>query len=82
MFFKVTNVQPLENYILLVDFENGVKKQYDIKPLFEKWHVFNQLKQDNLYKYVKVDAGGYGISWNAEIDLSANELWENGMPIN
>ena len=27
---------------------------------------------------VKVDAGGYGISWNDNIDLSSNELWENG----
>lgn len=30
---------------------------------------------------VKVDAGGYGVSWNDDIDLSCNELWENGTPI-
>lgn len=31
-----------------------------------------------LFEQVKVDAGGYGISWNDEIDLSCNELYENG----
>ena len=25
----------------------------------------------------KVDVGGYGISWNDEIDLSCDELWDN-----
>jgi len=30
---------------------------------------------------VKVDAGGYGISWNDDIDLSEYELWTNGKPI-
>jgi uncharacterized protein YerC len=78
MFYKVNNVTPLENYILLVKFENDLEKYYDIKPLFKKWTIFNKLKQDNLYQSVKVDAGGYGISWNEEIDLSSDELWENG----
>jgi len=27
---------------------------------------------------LRVDTGGYGICWNDEIDLSCNELWENG----
>lgn len=28
---------------------------------------------------VKADKGGYGISWNDEIDLSCDELWEIGI---
>ena len=41
--------------------------------------IVNQLKIKNgLFEQVKVDKGGYGISWNGEIDLSCNELWENG----
>ena len=31
-----------------------------------------------LFEQVKVDDGGYGVSWNDEIDLSCDELWENG----
>lgn len=78
MFYKIIDVEALENYILLITFENGNEKYYDIKPLFKKWKIFNKLKENNLYKFLKVDCGGYGISWNDEIDLSSNELWENG----
>jgi hypothetical protein len=31
-----------------------------------------------LFKMVKADQGGYGISWKDSIDLSESELWING----
>lgn len=79
MFYKVKDVKPLDKYILLVTFENSINKYYDLKPLFDKWQSFKLLENNNeLYSNVKVDNGGYGISWNEEIDISCNELWENG----
>ena len=79
MFNNVTAVTPLADYILLVEFENGTSKKYDIRPLFSKWEVFNTLTtQKGLYEAVRVDTGGFGISWNDDIDLSCNELWNNG----
>ena len=79
MFHQVKSVKCLDNYILEIVFENYIIKYYDVSNLFEKWTVFNQLKIINgLFEQVKVDNGGYGISWNEEIDLSCNELWENG----
>ena len=82
MFYKIKSVKPLENYILLVTFENGKQKHYDINPLFDKWTVFKDLiNVYGLYKNVKVDNGGYGISWNDNIDLSCNELWDNGTEV-
>ena len=80
MFHKVEKVEPLENYILKVYFQNGIIKYYDVKPLFKKWEIFNSLHQINgLFNQVKVDQGGFGIIWNDEIDLSSEELWENGL---
>ena len=80
MFDKVQDVKPLEKYKLLVTFTNGEIKNYDVKPLFEKWEVFKDLIYINgLFQQVKVDAGGYGISWNDDIDLSCNELYYNGV---
>ncbi len=81
MFYKVKNVTPLENLILLVEFENGDKKQYDIKPLMNQWAVFKDLNNHHLFRLVKVDTGGYGVVWNDYIDLACNELWENGMAV-
>lgn len=78
MFYKVKEIQTLENLILKVKFENGKEKYYDIKQLLNKYAIFEQLRKNEVFKKVKIDAGGYGISWNESIDLSCNELWHNG----
>lgn len=79
MFHKIKNVKPLENYILEITFQNNIVKYYNFSNLFEKWDIFQDLSTiSGLFEQVKVDLGGYGISWNDEIDLSCNELWENG----
>ena len=81
MFHKVKNVFPLENYQLLVQFSVGVTKIYDVKPLFEWKYVFKTLKENELFYGVYVDVGGYGIVWNDDVDLSCDELWENGKEV-
>lgn len=79
MFYRVQSVEPKDNFILSVLFTDGVKTEYDIKPLFAKWDVFNNLRTiKGLFQQVKVDAGGFGISWNDEIDLASEELRING----
>lgn len=79
MFHKVEKVEILEKFVLNIIFENGVCKSYDIRPLFEKWECFKDLETiEGLFEQVKVDQGGYGISWNDELDLSCEELWNNG----
>lgn len=81
MFYKIKSVTALPNYMLDIIFDNNIKKTYDIKPLFEKWPIFQMLLNiDGLYEQVKIDPGGYGISWNDSLDLSCNELWENSFP--
>jgi len=82
MFHKVNGVIPKNNYILQVTFKNGKIKNYDVKPLFNKYDVFNDLKiVPGLFEQAKADIGGYGISWNDEIDLACDELWENGTDV-
>jgi hypothetical protein len=82
MFNKVQNVQPLLEYSLLVSFDNGAQKRYNVAPLFEKWEAFRALTVvKGLFEQVKVDIGGYGISWNDEIDLSCDELDNNGVDV-
>lgn len=81
MFHKVKSVNPLNDYKLSVIFAEGVTKIYDVKPLFQKWAIFNALKDVTLFINVKVDQGGYGVIWNDDIDLSCDELYENGVTV-
>ncbi|MCH5291210.1 MAG: DUF2442 domain-containing protein [Treponema sp.] len=79
MFHKVSSVRPLPQHRLSVMFDGGERRLYDVTPLFKKWDAFKALESvSGLFEQVKVDAGGYGISWNDELDLSCEELYERG----
>lgn len=79
MFHKIKAVSALPNYCLSVQFAEGVTKIYDIKCLFSKWQSFRALEKDpNLFFDVEVDTGGYGVIWNDDLDLSCDEIFENG----
>ena len=77
---KILSVQALENKKLLVKFVNGIEKLYDCNPLLSLG-MFELLKNDAFFKSVKVDSGGYGVSWNDDADLSEYELWTNGVEV-
>lgn len=81
MFHKVKDVTPLPNLQLSVQFANGSTKLYDVAPLTKRFESFRPLEAGNLFEDVEVDPGGYGISWNDDIDLSCDELWEHGEAI-
>ena len=72
----------MPDYQLCVQFSEGVTKIYDVKPLFAKWPVFKRLEEETeLFYNVVVDKGGYGVVWNDDLDLSCNELYNNGKKI-
>ena len=82
MFHNIKNVSALPDYRLSVQFSEGVTKLYDVTPLFEKLPVFKSLLENpEDFPSCSVDIGGYGIVWNDDLDLSCDELWENGVQV-
>lgn len=77
---KISAVRALQNNRLLVKFVNGAERIYDCTPLLHL-ERFGLLKNEAFFKAVRVDAGGYGVSWNDEMDLSEYELWANGVEV-
>lgn len=79
MFHKIKNVAPLPDYCLLAHFSDGKDKLYDMKPLIRKYSAFTPLETvPGLFEQVRTDVGGYGIVWNEDIDLDAEEIRVNG----
>lgn len=79
MTYRIKEVIPLENFVVLVIFQDGVEKEYDMKQLFDRFPKFQVFKSEmGLFEKVIVDTGGYGIVWNDELDLAADEIWHNG----
>lgn len=82
MFHKLKSVTSLDDFKLLIHFIDGTARQYDVRPLLTQYEAFQPLATTpGLFEQVVVDAGGYGVSWNDDIDIDCNELWENGIPV-
>ena len=77
---KIKSVIPLEERRLLVTFANGVQKVYDCQKVLNL-ERFRLLKHEAFFKAVRIDPGGYGVSWDDETDLSEYELWNNGVEV-
>ena len=70
MFYKIKNVNVLQDYKLSIQFSIGVTKIYDVKPLIDKFKPFNKLKINNdLFNSVYVGEGGYGIVFDDDINI-------------
>ena len=77
MLQRIKNVQPYPGRRILVELE---KKHYDIRGAAAQWEAFWALLTDKeLFAQVQVDTGGYGISWNEDLELSCHELYQNGV---
>ncbi len=74
---KIKNVFASDHKTLIVTFDNGEVKTYDITRLLSN-NMFSPLKNKAFFKNVKIDTGGYAVYWNDKIDISEHELWKNG----
>ena len=73
----VKAVKPQENHSLLLTFENGEKRLFDMKPYFEK-PVFKPLKNMAIFKTARVVSGS--VEWQGEVDLSFDTLYLESKP--
>lgn len=79
MTHRIKKVKPLKNFVVSVIFQDGVEKKYDMGRVFTKYPQFRAFESvAGLFEQVKVDVGGYGISWNDELDLDAETIWSDG----
>lgn len=82
MTHRIQTVKPLSDLRLSVLFQNGVEKEYDIHNLYSVFPQFKEFEiNSDLFEQVQVDCGGYGLSWNDNLDLDAEDIWENGIEI-
>jgi hypothetical protein len=70
---SIKDVKPLDNYQLLITFENGEKRQFDMKPYLEVG-IFRDLKDKNLFKTVKISFDT--IEWANEADFDPELLYQ------
>jgi len=75
---KLIEAKPLENYNLLLLFDNGEKRVFDFKPCLRK-RYYQPLSNINLFKSVSVADGE--ILWTTGQDYCPHTLYETSTPI-
>ena len=78
MFFAVTHVQPLHDYLLRLTFKNGEEKMFDVKPYLNTG-IFQVLKDEKVFNSARVsfDTG----EWENEADIDPETLYHESIPI-
>lgn len=71
---KIKEVKPLENYILLITFDNGEKRKYSMKN--ELKGVFSILKDEEKFCSVFINEVG-NVAWNIDDNIDSSVHWGN-----
>ena len=81
-FHLIRSLSTTADLKLIAQFDDGIIKEYSVAELMKKNKTFKAFENNpSLFQKAKIDTGGYGIVWNDNIDLSANEIWANGKTV-
>lgn len=80
MFHKAIDLMFKEGTSLELTFQDGKVKAYDMSALFEKYPQLCALKDRDLFLSGKL-LGAYGISWNDDLDIEAETIYEDGKTV-
>ena len=75
---RVEEVEPTDNFELLLTFNTGEKKKFDAKTLFQ-YPMYAPLKNIGFFKLVKAD--NMCVYWNDEIDICPDALYAQSVPM-
>jgi hypothetical protein len=78
MYLAVKAVQPLENYELLLTFENQEQRRFDCKPLLSRG-VYRELSDNRLFFSAKLSFDS--VAWCNGADIDPQWLYEQSVPV-
>lgn len=79
---RIEDVIPLEHYVLLVFFRDGLVKKCSLREHFQSNRPFQiLLKQEEYFYSVKLQPGGYGVEWDVNLSVSDELLYRIGKKV-
>ncbi|WP_028130312.1 DUF2442 domain-containing protein [Selenomonas sp. AE3005] len=77
---RITKIEPRENYILYVIFDDGKKVLYDVKDDIHTLPTYrNLMTEPGLFQNFQIDESRTCVFWNDEIDLASDIIYEYGL---
>ena len=82
MISRIQSYQPLQNYQLLVSFDDGKRVRYDVMDDIQTLPAFKDLQTEHgLFENALLDSSRTCIYWNDQIDLPSDAIYEYGVAI-
>jgi len=78
MYQAIKDVKPQADYVLLLTFENGEKRQFDMKPYLNTG-IFKELKDIRLFETVRTSFDS--IEWDNKADFDPEVLYQKSLKI-
>ena len=79
---RIKSIQALENFVLLVEFDDGKKVSYDVKDDIKTLADFRVLESENgLFRNFRLDSSRTCVYWTDRVDLPSDTIWEYGNPL-
>ena len=78
MYLAVKDVKPQQDYKLILTFENGEKRLFDMSPYLDLG-IFKELRDKNMFNTVRVSFDS--IEWANEADFDPEVLYEQGLVV-
>lgn len=78
MSHKIKSIKTKDGLILEAVFLDGTVREYDVANMFALYPLMEKLEDRSCFDRARIDVGGYGISWDDELDLDAETIWEEG----
>jgi hypothetical protein len=79
VYLSVKAVKPLKDYKLLLTFENGEERVFDLRPYLNVG-IFAELKQPGRFEAVRVSFDT--VEWPNGADICPELLYEQSTPVN
>lgn len=79
---RIKHIQVLDNYRLLVEFDDGKRVVYDVKEDIDALADFRVLETEyGLFQNVQLDPSRTCVYWNERVDLPSDTILEFGQPV-
>ena len=78
MLIDIVNVKPQKDFYLELEFENGERRLFDMRPLLSL-KPWDRVENKHLFERSMVEYGT--VVWPGEIDIAPETLYDDSTPI-